>query len=141
MDKENIIKELLSVQGIDRKIALKLLNAGIRTIIDLQSQNPQNLSEKIGFNLKTVENWIKSAVEIIKYRELTKNEESILRLSDFLKIPYEDAKVLRNVGVFNIEDLANEDPKQLSDDAGFDVDIVKLWIKKAKKEYKIKSPT
>lgn len=136
MNKENLIEELVSIDGIDRKIALKLLTAGIRSISDLESQVPQKLAEKIGIQPKIVKKWVKSAIEIRKDKELVKNEELILLLKNFLNISYEDARILRNVGVFNIEDLANEDPILLSDDTEINVKSIRQWIKKAKNNLK-----
>ncbi|NVM01040.1 MAG: hypothetical protein HWN67_01775 [Candidatus Helarchaeota archaeon] len=141
MQKEELIKEFSSLKGIDREIALKLYNAGIKSISDLKILNPQKLSEKIGYPPKTIELWKNSAIDMIQQKKFEKSEEIIFTLKDFLKCSYEVANTLRNVGIFSIEDLANEDPAQLADDADINLRYIKLWIKKAKKSIKSKKVT
>ena len=136
MDKENLTKEFLSVEGIDKKIALKLINAGVKSISDLKLQNPQKLSKKIGYPQKTIIKWIASANDAIKNKELVESEEIILKLKTILKIPYREAKILRNVGIFSINDLANEEPIQLSEDSGIHLYYISQWIKKARQRIK-----
>ncbi|MFX1449761.1 MAG: helix-hairpin-helix domain-containing protein [Promethearchaeota archaeon] len=138
MEKEKLIEEFSSIKGIDNEIALKLYNAGIKSIDDLETQDPQQLAEIIGFPAKTIEQWINAASDMIKKKEVEKSEEVILTLKDFLKCSYENAKHLRNMGVFSIEDLANEDPKQLADDTEINLRYIKLWINRAKKEIRDK---
>ncbi|MHA1379237.1 MAG: helix-hairpin-helix domain-containing protein [Candidatus Helarchaeota archaeon] len=139
MDKEKNIEELLSVEGIDKKTALKLNYAGIRSISELELQDPQTLSKKIGYPETTIKKWLQSIAGLKKEQELRKNEAIILNLKEFLNISYEQAKILRNVGVFSIDDLINEDPDQLAEDAGISVKYIKFWISKAKKIRQIKS--
>ena len=44
--------------------------------------------------------------------------------------------MLRNVGVFNIKDLVQEDPGQLADDSGISKNLINFWINKGKKHIK-----
>ncbi len=134
LEKEKIIEEFLRLEGIDEEIALKLVNAGIKSISDLELQDAFALSKKIGHPQKIIDKWIETAKDIKRNQEFMKSEEKIHELKDFLEIPYEQAKILRNVGVFGIEDLANEDPLQLSDDSGIPLYHIERWIKKAIKE-------
>ena len=136
MDKENIIEEFLKIEGIDEKTARKLVYAGIKSISDLESEDPHGLSKKVGHPVNTVKKWIQRAADIkldAKYRE---SEEQIQNLKAILNISYEQSKVLRNVGVFKVEDLVQEDPKQLAEDAGINENTIGYWIKKAKKYIK-----
>ncbi len=138
LDKEELIEEFLKLEGIDGEIALKLYNAGIKSISDLKSSDPQNLSEKIGYPIKLVKSWINSIVKYEQQKKFEKSEEIIIKLKDSLNCSYEIAKTLRNVGILSLEDLTNEDPAQLADDAEIDLKYIKLWIKKAKKILKSK---
>jgi len=138
LDIEKIKDDILSIDGIDEKIAQKLKYAGIRSISDLELQDPHSLSNKIGYPVKSVSYWIQQAIDIKKYEEVKKSEEKILKLKEILNISYQEAKLLRNVGVFSIEDLINEEPILLAEDTKISVNYIKFWIKKAKKYFATK---
>ena len=133
MEKEKIVEEFLELEGIDEEIALKLINAGIKSISELELQDSFALSQKIGHPQKIIKKWIERAKDMKANQAFIKSEKVIHEIKDFLAIPYEQAKILRNVGVFSIEDLVNEDPLQLADDSGIASYFINRWIKKAQK--------
>ena len=136
MEKEKIIKEFLKIDGIDIKTARKIFYAGVKSLSDLESEDPHNLSKKVGHPVNIIKKWIQKAADIKLDKKYQESEEEILNLKEILNSSYEQAKRLRNVGVFSIKDLVEEDPRQLADDSDISKNIIEFWIKKGKKYLK-----
>ncbi|MHC1592210.1 MAG: helix-hairpin-helix domain-containing protein [Candidatus Helarchaeales archaeon] len=127
--KEQIISELQQIKGVDKKIAIALYNANIRSLNQLEMVDVSKLSQVVGIDETTIRKWIKAVPDVLSKSEI---ENSIQILSEFLEIPEETAEKLRNVGVFSIKQLAEEDPQLLADDVQEPVKTVLKWIKKAR---------
>jgi len=127
--KENILEEFQRIKGIDKKIALALYNARIRSLKELENVEVSKLSKLIGIEQTTIKEWIEKIPQQLVTSEV---EDSIQILSSFLNISEEIAEKLRNVGVFSIKHLSEEVPELLADDLEMPVKTVLEWIKKAK---------
>ena len=149
MNKDNTIEILIQIKGIDRKTALKLYMAGIYSLDDLIACDYNDVSTKIGIKVPEIQKWMDEAKILSKEipkpdKESTEKESvdsnlSIKKMSAYLGISSSDAKKLRNAGVFGLSDLAQENPKLLSDDSGFPIDKINAWVKKAQSKYRQQS--
>ena len=145
MDKDATIETLIQVKGIDRKAALKLYMAGIYSFEDLINCDYKDISTKIGVRIPEIQKWMDEAKitskEVAKLKKEPSETESvdtdapIKKMSNFLGISFNDAKKLRNAGVFGLKDLAQENPKLLAEDSGFPLDKITTWVKKAQAKY------
>lgn len=134
-EKERILKEFQRIKGIDKKTSIALYNAGIRSLGQLEKAKAKNLSKLIGIDENLIKNWIQSVPALLSTSEV---ENSVEILSSLLNISQKVAEKLRNVGVFSVKHLADEDANLLADDLDEPVKTVTEWIKRAKTEMKSK---
>ncbi|MHA1265789.1 MAG: DUF4332 domain-containing protein [Candidatus Helarchaeota archaeon] len=131
MSEEKIISELTQIKGLNKKVAIKLYRAGITSIKKLSNAVPEELSKITGISKKQLTTFIilARAQERKKFIEV---DTAAAELSQLLEINIDNAKRLVSSGVMSIEDLAEESPDLLAEDAGISVDVIEKWIKKAK---------
>lgn len=136
MTEEKAINDLTKLKGLNKKSAIRLYRAGISTIKQLGSSNPDELSKITGIAKKQLTTWVilARAQERKKFIEV---DSAAAELSQLIEIRLEDAKRLVSSGVMSIEDLAEESADLLSEDTGLSVDTIDRWIKKAKEVKKI----
>jgi predicted flap endonuclease-1-like 5' DNA nuclease len=62
-------KELITINGINKKTALQLKKLGINDIDDLAKASANKIAKNLKVDLPTVQKWISSAKELRKYTE------------------------------------------------------------------------
>ncbi|MFX1296117.1 MAG: DUF4332 domain-containing protein [Promethearchaeota archaeon] len=136
MAEEIAITELTKIKGLNKKQAIKLYRAGIKSIKKLSSSNPEEISKITGIAKKQLTTWVilARAQERKKFIEVDVAAEEI---SQLLEIKIDDAKRLVSAGVMSIDDLAEESADLLSEDTGMAINTITNWIKKAKDIKKI----
>ena len=136
MAEEKVINELTKIKGLNKKAAIKIFRAGVKSIKKLGSSNPDELSKITGIAKKQLTTWIilARAQERKKFIEV---DTAAAELSQLVEVKLEDAKRLVGAGVMSIEDLADESSDLLSEDTGLSSDVIQKWIKKAKEIKKL----
>ena len=62
-------KELITINGINKKSALQLEKLGIKDINDLAKASADKIAKNLKVDLSTVQKWISTAKELRKYTE------------------------------------------------------------------------
>jgi predicted flap endonuclease-1-like 5' DNA nuclease len=126
--------DLAELPGITKKMAEDLAVTGITSIRVLSTTSPHRLSRLMDLKRDRAEKLVDSAKSYIrdksrKAREEKPRKPQITELKHLPDIAHDQLKALRELGVESLDDLKNEDPRDLSLLTSIPESQVKAWIK------------
>ncbi|MFX1539285.1 MAG: ribosomal protein L13e [Promethearchaeota archaeon] len=126
--------DLTELSGVTKKLAETLVAAGLSDIHDLATISPRRLARKTDLKRNRAEKLVETARKYqrekakIARKEKAKEPE-ITEMKHLPEITGDDIKKLRELGVETLEDLKNENPRDLSLITGISETRIKEWRK------------
>ncbi len=126
--------DLTELSGVTKKLAETLAVAGVTDIHDLATISPRRLARKTDLKRNRAEKLVETARQYQRERAKVAREEKakipkITEMKHLPEITGDDMKKLRELGVETLEDLKNENPRDLSLITGISETRIKEWRK------------
>lgn len=131
---EPIETDLSNLSGVTKKLAETLVDAGVRNIHDLATISPRRLARTTDLKRNRAEKLIETAKRYERekakaVREEKAKEPAIKELKNLPDISRSDVKQLKELGVESLDDLKNENPRDLALLTGIPESRIKEWRK------------
>ncbi|MFX1491269.1 MAG: ribosomal protein L13e [Promethearchaeota archaeon] len=126
--------DLTELSGVTKKLAETLVAAGVSDIHDLATISPRRLARKTDLKRNRAEKLVETARKYQRGKAKTARKEKakepkITEMKHLPEITGDDIKKLRELGVETLEDLKNENPRDLSLITGISETRIKEWRK------------
>lgn len=138
------IKELCQIKTLHPPQAKALASLGIVSLEILADEVPDELADELGYSEKAVSRWVDQAQKLLGKKGKKKDVERVEPVAKKGKKPHveemglkdivskQDIRRLADVEVRSLDDLAHEDPEEMSSILGISKNITLKWINEAR---------